>query len=278
MKIKEALAWRGLPQHDLVWLLSSILQKNRAELFLQADQEIEKKSLLRFRAAISLRKKGVPLQYIVRSAPFYGREFYVDERVLIPRPETEQLVEIALGLFAAERETSVLDVGTGSGAIALTIAIERSKWRVSGSDLSAPALRVAQKNDKRKLVKWGLGEDVPKHWRKKPWDLIVSNPPYLSFAKDKIEQQVKGWEPRMALEPVAKSRLIDIKDRASWVAERILRQSVEILPKYTLMELSPRVAMYLERRWRAHKQVEAIQRMPDLAGRKRFLLVAWKNG
>jgi methylase of polypeptide subunit release factors len=109
------------------------------------------------------------------------------------------------------------------------------------------------------------------------WDLVVSNPPYLDFRRDKIAADVKKWEPRMALEPAAGARPARKATRGAWCGESILAGCAAAAVRFTAMELSPRVAESLERRWQKHPRAQRVWRESDLAGRKRFLLVAWKN-
>jgi len=270
---------RGLPARrraDGEWLLSSLLQCSLGDIRFNPARELTPAQEKTLRGWWKRRLAGEPMQYITGEAPFYGREFLVTEHVLIPRPETERLVELALGLVPAAAR--VLDIGTGSGCIALTMKAENPLLEVTGSDLSPRALAVAKKNAKR----LGLAVSFEKHdlfspkLQKKSWDLVVSNPPYLEFNRDKIAADVKEWEPRMALEPQGRSRVPDLKSRATWCAERILRACENAPPKYSALELSPRVASALEARWKKSPRVERVWREADLVGRKRFLLVAWR--
>ncbi len=268
------------PKHrsDAIWLLSVLLSCSQSEVLLEMHRELSPRERRRWGAWWRRRKKGEPLQYICGSAPFYGREFLVNRHTLIPRPETERLLELALELLKNETGARVLDIGAGTGCIATTLKLERPDLTVKGSDVSVAALKVARENAQR------LQADVAfeKHdlfsaeLRAESWRLVVSNPPYLEFNKDHIAPDVKKWEPRKALEPETKLRVEGVKDRASWCAERILRACSQTPPLHTVLELSPRVAASLERRWAKHPGVERAWREADLAGRKRFLLVAWK--
>jgi release factor-specific protein-(glutamine-N5) methyltransferase len=266
-------------QNDAIWLLSSLLNRTRSDLLLGAREELSGDFLRRWKRAWGRRLAGEPLQYIAGSAPFYGREFRVRSGVLIPRPETEVLVELCLNLVPPGQRR-VLDIGTGSGAIAITLKLERPELAVTGSDISARALTVARENAKSlgAAVMFEKADLLPRKLAARGWDLIVSNPPYLDYAKDKISREVSEWEPRLALEPSARQNLVDLPERAAWCAERILIACRANPPRFTSLELSPRIATLLERRWRKQPAVSRIWREPDLAGRKRFLLVAWENG
>ncbi len=281
MTLAEIL--RSLPprkHHDAIWLLSSLLGKSKSEILLEAHRELSSAESKKWKSWWHKREKGVPLQYVAGFAPFYGREFAVDKNVLIPRPETERLVEIVLGIVRKGSRARVLDIGTGSGAIALTPKAENPGLEVCGTDISACALRIARKN--ARLL--ALNARFEKHdlfsprLRGERWDLIVSNPPYLDFRQDRIALDVKKWEPRLALEPTANQKVRTLPERAAWCAERILAACARANPGHTALELSPRIALYLEQRWRKNASVARIWREADLAGRKRFLLVAWKDG
>lgn len=266
-------------RNDALWLLEFILKKNRSELLLDAERSLTPGERIKWTVASLARKTGKPLQYIVGSAPFWGREFRVGRGVLIPRPETEMLVELALNLFSKEEAISALDIGTGSGAVAITLKLERPGWKITGTDISAKALKYAKENAKilDADVELARADLFASKLRKKNWSLVVSNPPYLDTRKDKITAEVRDWEPRSALEPAVKEKSKEVKERAAWCAENILRGCAAAKPRYTALELSARVAKLLETRWRKHESVARIWREADLAGKKRFLLVAWKQ-
>lgn len=265
-------------QGEALWLLGSILQRNRAELLLNTAEPLSPIATKLWKKYARARASGKPLQYIVGSAPFWGREFRVGPGVLIPRPETEALVELSLKLFSGEEPVRVLDIGTGSGAIALTLKLERPHWQVVASDVSARALKFARANAAalEAKVDFRRADLFSSPLRRERWGLVVSNPPYLDVRKDSITAEVREWEPRMALEPLARTKIAGMKERAAWCAEHILQGCAENHPRYTALELSARVAALLEKRWRKHEGVERIWRASDLAGKKRFLLVAWK--
>ncbi|CAK8054567.1 peptide chain release factor N(5)-glutamine methyltransferase [Eupransor demetentiae] len=147
---------------------------------------------------------GRPPQYILGSAPFYGREFQVDERVLIPRPETEQLVEWILADLKerAAGPIDVLDIGTGSGAIMLTLALENKAVQGVASDISLDALALAGQN----LRAFNLGErvelrpsDVWENLTGETFNIIVSNPPYIAPDDPEVDDSVNAYEPHQAL-------------------------------------------------------------------------------
>src|SRR5260370_29071521 len=143
------------------------------------------------------RVAGEPLQYIRGKTEFYGREFRVDARVLIPRPETESLVETAVERI--DRGARVIDIGTGSGCIAVTLAVERPDLRVIGTDVSFGALAVASQNagNRVRLVASDLLAAFVEDF-----DWIVSNPPYIAAGDiATLAPEVRDYEPRAALTP-----------------------------------------------------------------------------
>lgn len=189
-------------------LLAHALDLKRLDLYLQYDRPLTPEELDGFRPLVKRRARREPLQYIVGSQPFRELDLLVDERVLIPRPETEVLVEEVLA-WARERtmeggELDVLDLGTGTGAIALSLAVEGPFRRVVATDRSASALEVAALNraaaelDDRVDLREGVDfEPLTKDER---FDVIVSNPPYVAEEeRPGLEPEVLEWEPEGAL-------------------------------------------------------------------------------
>lgn len=203
-KAEDFLARKGLPKPKLEagHLFAGVLGLRRLDLFLQFERLLTADEVERLRAATVRRANREPLQHILGTAPFRGLILKSDRRALIPRPETEELVDLALGLFPADQPVRVLDLGTGSGAIALALASERPAWRVDAIDASDDALALAREN--AELT--GLAQRV--NFSKSDWfgavadryDLIVSNPPYLSEAEvAEAEPEVRLHDPASAL-------------------------------------------------------------------------------
>lgn len=142
---------------------------------------------------------GEPVQYVLQQAQFFGRDFYVDNRVLIPRLETEELVELILN-EQPKTPLNVLDIGTGSSAIATTLKAERANWKITAADISADALVVAKKNALLHDVeiKFVLSDVFSALTAE--YDIIVSNPPYIAHSETKImDKNVLNFEPHLAL-------------------------------------------------------------------------------
>lgn len=187
-------------------LLAALLEKDRSFLILHAERMLAEDSLLRLREWTTRRAHGEPLQYITGHQEFFGLDFEVNSDVLIPRPETELLVETAMQLVNATAEKPLIcDVGTGSGCIIISLLHERVRARGIAVDVSAAALRVAQRNAARHSVADrvsfiagdGLAVFGPDSHR---FDLIVSNPPYIAAAElPGLQREVRDHEPLLAL-------------------------------------------------------------------------------
>ena len=243
LRATDALATLPDPALEAHYLLASLLTKTRAyllafpEIILTADQEQH------FNHALLRRQQGEPLAYICGEKEFWSLNLSVGPAVLIPRPETELLVEIILSLYSKESICHVADLGTGSGAIALALASERPRWTIVATDASNAALAIAQQNARQ------LGIDnvifQPGDWCAAlgdiPFDVIVSNPPYIEAADPDLEAAVLQYEPTEAL-IAAEEGLADIK--------KIVRDSGE--------HLLPGGALFLEH---GYRQASAVAKL-----------------
>lgn len=191
-------------------LLSFILGKDRTFLISHAEDKLDEQHLDRFRIALTRRAAGEPLQYITGVQDFFGREFRVTPDVLIPRPETELLVEAALELAGGPDATPfICDVGTGSGCIAITLLCEMSGARAVAVDKSSVALEIAKLNARNQSVsdraKFLISDCFDSlDASDDQFDLIVSNPPYVAGAVVAgLQREVRDHEPLIALSPGA---------------------------------------------------------------------------
>jgi release factor glutamine methyltransferase len=207
----DHLQQRGFDEARLTveLLLSHALQCQRIELYTHFDKPLSQDELKSFRQLYERRLSHEPVQYIVGTTSFMGLQFVVDTRVFIPRPETETLLEQVMmkcNQRAAEEETSVLDVGTGSGNIAVAIAKLVKRTRITSIDKSAEALEVAQVNARTHGVTENIGfvnanffDPMESHFPQQ-FDFLVSNPPYVSIQDwQELDPEVRQFEPKQAV-------------------------------------------------------------------------------
>ena len=189
------------PRVDAEVLLAHALGVTRSELLASLDRAVSEATRTRVEALTARRERREPLAYVLGEWGFRRLTLSVDPRVLVPRPETEILVERCLALLDGTAEPRVLDVGTGSGAIALAIADEHPGARVTAVDASVAALEVARANAARggldvRFLPHDLFHGLPPG----PWELVASNPPYVRADEiELLEPEVRDWEPRRAL-------------------------------------------------------------------------------
>ncbi|SEG21833.1 [protein release factor]-glutamine N5-methyltransferase [Bryocella elongata] len=207
MNLRETLdeAARTITRRDAEVLAQHVLARDRAWLMAHPDAALEEPDLIRLRALVTRRAAEEPLQYLTGVQEFFGRPFEVSADVLIPRPETEQLVEAVLAWVRGRSLASpqILDVGAGSGAIAVTLALELPQAHVTAVDLSPAALRVARRNGEQlgAGVRW-LESNLLAALGPEPdgFDIIASNPPYIPLSdKPTLAHEVLAHEPHLAL-------------------------------------------------------------------------------
>ena len=239
-------------RRDVDVLLSDLTGRSVAWVIAHGDEPIDEK---RAEPLIRRRLAGEPLQYIRGKTEFFGHEFYVDNRVLIPRPETELLVEAAIA--RAPRGAHVVDIGTGSGCIAVSLQRARPDLRVIATDISIAALAVAKRNGANTLVACDVLAAFPGSF-----DVIVANPPYIAAAEmEHLQTEVRDHEPRLALTP---------GEQGTEMIERILQQANN---STVMME----VAMGQENAVRAlaaANRFDIDQVIDDLAGIPRVVILS----
>ncbi|MGT2800742.1 peptide chain release factor N(5)-glutamine methyltransferase [Streptococcus marmotae] len=184
---------------SLAYTFRALKQLTLTDFVLLLTKEVTKDDKNLLELIFQQLAQHVPAQYIIGKTNFHGLEFSVDPRVLIPRPETEELVNLILA-ENAESDIAVLDIGTGSGAIAISLAKTQPNWRVTASDISLDALAVAQENAKQNQVELAFVQSNVWQDVKGQYDIIVSNPPYIARADvEEVGLNVLHSEPHMAL-------------------------------------------------------------------------------
>ena len=190
------------PRLEIEWMLCYLLNCERLDLYMRFDEPLSGSQLSTLRGWVKRRSKNEPLQYITESCEFYGREFFVDKRVLIPRPETERLIDEAIKSIKHVRSPNIFDIGTGSGCIAITLAKEIENSNVIGIDKSMMSLQVAKKNSAELNVDnvTFFEMDILNQYPKEKFDLVISNPPYVPKEEiPSLMKDVKDFEPEIAL-------------------------------------------------------------------------------
>jgi len=191
------------PRAEIEWLLCALLDCDRLNVYLRFEEPLSQSQLTILRSWVKRRLTNEPLQYITGSCDFYGRQFLINSKVLIPRPETERLVDIAIEKMNGIDSPSILDVGTGSGCIATTLGLEIPASKVMGVDISLDALEVANRNQ-AKLCSENVSfieMDILNTFPNKLFDLLISNPPYIPKNEmENLMKDVKDFEPVIALE------------------------------------------------------------------------------
>ena len=225
MKIKELLleGEKHIHKDQGKLILATLLNQNYLELTFHLDEEVEPDVETKFLTCLGYIKKGIPIQYALNSVNFYGLDFYIDERVLIPRFETEELVyntNIYIKKYF-EKNSKILDLGTGSGCIGLSLKYLNPDCSVTLSDLSPYALEVASLNQKKLNLEVTIVEsDLFSNIHEK-FDVLVSNPPYVSET-DLVDDLVLNNEPKMAL--YAKKNGLEFYERILEKAEQYLNK------------------------------------------------------
>ena len=207
-------------KNEFIFFLKEKLHFNDSEIYIDSDKAISNTNKYLIKEFLKQKKEGVPLDYILNSSKFYEYEFFVDSRVLIPRPETEILVDYVNNHFSSP--IKVLDAGTGSGCIGISVALKNPSFQVYGSESSEDALNVASINKNNLNVENFLliCADWLSCFKTKTFDLVLSNPPYIADQDPHLEDL--KHEPKKAL--VAKdSGLGDLK--------LIIEQSTKVLKK-----------------------------------------------
>jgi len=226
---------------DVEVLLSAVLQKDRAYLYTWPEKALSTTEKSLFEHYIERRQQGEPVAYIVGEKEFWSLNLQVNSSTLIPRPETELLVETALEIFADDVPRTVIDLGTGTGAIALSLAIEKPRWSILAVDVMETACQLAEVN--RQKYQLDNVKVLQSDWlstvEKNTVDLIVSNPPYIEHNDPHLVQGDVRFEPHSALiaenggladiERIAQQSTQYLEDQGWLLIEHGYRQGAEVI-------------------------------------------------
>ena len=190
------------PQLDSEILLSSSIKRNKNHIILNPKEILNSEQLEKFKGLIERRKKGEPIAYLINKKEFWKDEFFVNKDVLIPRPDTELIIEQVLKIYSKDVQLQFLDIGTGSGCILLSILKERSNFYGTGIDISKKSINVSKLNAKQLnlMNRVKFFHSSVDNFKIGKYDLIVSNPPYIELLNLKyLEKDVVNFEPKLAL-------------------------------------------------------------------------------
>ncbi|HWF92192.1 MAG TPA: peptide chain release factor N(5)-glutamine methyltransferase [Terriglobales bacterium] len=256
----------GSPRLNAEILLMFVLNCDRAYLYAHPERELTPEEGNRYQEVVARRASGIPSQYITGHQEFWGLDFVVTPAVLIPRPETEHLIEAVLPRAKALTRPRIVDVGTGSGCIAITLAKELAEAEIYATDNSAAALEIARENAARheqqariKFQETDLLQCLPINY----FNFVVSNPPYVGESEeDTVQMEVRKHEPRTA---------VFAGPSGTEVIERLIPEArAALMPGgWLMMEVSGTVADRVEQLLRDWAEVTAL---PDLQGIPRVII------
>ncbi len=253
---------------DAELLLAHVLKCQRMQLYLNFERPMEENTLQELRPLLKRRASREPIQYIIGTTGFMDFELFTDKRALIPRPETEELIELISQDFAQKKAPmTVLDLGTGTGAIACALARLFPECKVVATDISSETLELARKNGEHLNLQDQI-DFVESDWFdavKGSFDLIVSNPPYLSDAELlEVQPELRNFEPERAL-----------------TSGETGMEAIEILLSQGSKFLNPGGALYLETGCEQESAIQSFSRnlgvefqlecLPDMNGKQRFV-------
>ena len=190
------------PQLDSEILLSNSIKRDKKHIILNPKEILNSEQLGKFKSLIERRKKGEPIAYIINKKEFWKDEFFVNKDVLIPRPDSELIIEQVLKIYSKDVQLQVLDIGTGSGCILLSILKERSNFYGTGIDISKKSINVSKFNAKQLNLtnRVKFFHSSVDNFNNGKYDIIVSNPPYIKQLSLKyLEKDVVNFEPKLAL-------------------------------------------------------------------------------
>jgi len=281
MKIQELLQIGNskLPRGNAGVLLMHAANITKTELIL-GELEVSLEAEQRYYEFLNRAEIGEPIEYITNSADFFGHKFYVDSNVLIPRDETELLVEVAIDALSSCSNPTILDIGTGSGCIAISLTLAIPTARIFATDISEPALEIARRNardlgvaDRIEFVRDDVTSDfsLTKHpsanaatlFTKEGFDMVISNPPYITLGDKMVEPTVHQFQPHTALYAA---------DNGLEIYRHIIAKSNLKPNGFLTFEVGYDQAEAVAGLIRATENFRNIQKIPDYAGIDRIIL------
>lgn len=269
--IKKLHSHSTTPSLDAEILMEYVLRQPKAYLLTHGEKKVEEDDAQRFFALVEERATGKPMAYIIGHKEFYGRKFFVDSRVLIPRPETEMLIDGVLERYDATTTPRILDIGTGSGCIAITLKKEIPNAAVVATDISADALIVARKNAEHwnAGIDFRLGDLFEALDNMDGFDIIISNPPYVDTKTQPsiLQTQSLSFEPSIALSPT--------NDDSFFIIHHILLEARKWLQPtgLLLLEIGYNHGMRAQETAQRYFPNKKITVKKDLAGHDRLLVI-----
>lgn len=239
---------------------------NKILFNLNADKLLSELQKTQFSDAIALLKTGKPYQQILGEAEFFGKKFFVNENVLIPRPETEELVEIAISkLKNSQKKLRILDIGSGSGCIPISLALHFPNSEITSIDISEKALKIAKKNNDFHQTKVHfLQKDYLNENLEETYDVIVSNPPYIDTLEEiEIPFSVKNFEPHLALF-APQNRALAFYEKIAQDCEKHLSEN-----GFLFLEINQKLGKETLHLFQNFSEIDLIK---DLSGNDRFIV------
>lgn len=255
--------------YAILYLFLARKSWSKTDWLLQMNQPISKEDEAVIEADLNELLTNRPPQYILGFEEFYGRCFEVTEATLIPRPETEELVACCLKENSANQPLSVIDIGTGTGAIAVSLKLERPLWQVSASDISGEALAVAKRNARKLGADIGFYQgDTLKPVIGQKFDLILSNPPYISPDEwELMDESVREYEPKQAL--FAENNGLAIYQKLAEEAVSVLKPTGKIY-----LEIGFQQGIAVQKIFQSVFPKKQVRILQDLAGKDRIIAIS----
>lgn len=265
------------PRRTAVWILCDIFECSPTHLISREGDRLEQNQIIRIREAAQRCSAHEPVQYVLGYTEFCGLRLQISPAVLIPRPETEQMIEIALEAVEPADTLKVLDVGTGSGCIALSMKHALPAAQVTACDISVPALQIAKENAKKNglEIRFIIADLLSCDFMQtvgSGYDLVIANPPYIPDSeRSRLPRMVRDYEPEIALfcgeDPLEFYRAI-----ADKLGSGLLTQEGTLVLE-THVDYAAPVGMLLQK----NKDVSQVQVKSDLAGLSRFVLASYSE-